>query len=312
LAATDEQALVSVILKLTRDKLKTVCFVTGHEEKSITDVDGDGYALVGRVLKGENYDTKSINLTESAQVPSECAVLAIAGPKKTFLPQETSAVGKYLDEGGKVFLLIDPDVDAGLGDLLKVWNIGLGPDTVVDPTNGVGHPVVQSFPDHAITKDMKRSAAFFPFARSVKGGGGGGGAAPITDILTTSPRSWAETDLKSGSAKFDEGKDTRGPISIGVAADKKMGDKDARLVVYGDSDFATNTYIANLSNGDLFFNTVNWLAQDEDLISIRSKDPTKRKINVDDFGRRLIMLITTIGMPLAAVVAGLYVWSERR
>src|ERR1051326_4089864 len=108
---TSEQELTNAILKVTRDKLKTICFTEGHGEKALSGTDADGYGSVEKGLKHENYETKSFNLISSNQVPSECAVLVVAGPKKAFFPQEAAMVGKYLDEGGKAFLMLDPESD---------------------------------------------------------------------------------------------------------------------------------------------------------------------------------------------------------
>ncbi len=320
LTTTDEQSLVNAILKVTRDKPKTICFLESHDEKSVSSSDGDGYSTVERVLKNENYETKTINLISSSnQVPTECSVLVIAGPKKAFLPPETAGVGKYLDEGGKVFLTLDPDADPQLGDLLNAWNISAGNNTVIDTSAaaqlsgfGAGAPVVRSYPQHPITKEMMRVATVFPRARSVKTGDSAKGDISITELLKTSENSWAETELKGNEAKFDEGKDIKGPVSIGVAASKKIGDKEARLVVLGDSDFATNARIPFVGNGDLFFNTINWLAQDEDLISIRPKSATNRSITLTESQQRNILLLTIFLMPLAVIGTGVYIWFKRR
>lgn len=323
LQQTDEQAIVNAVVKVTRDKLKRVCFTEGHDERSLSGSEGDGFAVVEGHLKNENYETKSVNLITSNGVPSECDVLVSAGPKKAFLPQEAAMIGKYLDDGGKALLLVDPEPDhpnsdPQLGDVLKPWNINLGDDVVLDASGagrliglGPAAPIAGNFPEHPITKDMKRSATFFPMARSVKTGGSTGDAL-TTELMKTSENSWAETELKNNEAKLDEGKDTKGPIGLGVAATKKIGEKEARLVVIGDSDFATNRYIRLMGNGDLFFNAVNWLAQDEDLISIRPKSATNRSITMTEAQQSTFWWLTVLFMPLAAIGAGAYIWWKRR
>jgi ABC-type uncharacterized transport system involved in gliding motility auxiliary subunit len=316
---TEEQDLINAIMKVTRDRLKTMCFVEGHGEKDLTGSDAEGYGSMDKALKNENYETKTVNLVSSNQVPSECSVLIVAGPKKTLFPQEAAMIGKFLDEGGKAFLTIDPETDPGLGDVLKAWNIVVGDNTVID-VSGVGRlfgtgpavPLVATYGSHPITKDMARTATFYPLARSVKTGDSAKGEMFFTEILKTSEASWAETDLKGNEAKFDEGKDTKGPISLGVAASKKIGDKESRLVVIGDSDFATNGYSRLAGNADLFLNAVNWLAQDEDLISIRPKSATNRSVTMTESQQRWLFWLTVLLMPLAVIGAGAYVWWKRR
>jgi ABC-type uncharacterized transport system involved in gliding motility auxiliary subunit len=319
LQSTSEQDLVNAILKLTRDKGKIICFVEGHGEKAMAGMDPEGYGAVEKALKNENYETKSINLVTSNQVPSECSVVIVGGPTKTFFPQEVAMIGKYLDEGGKTFLMIDPDTDPGFGDVLKTWHIEVGNDRVID-VSGVGRifgtgpavPLVASYASHPITKTMARVGTFYPLARSVKSVQSPGGDVSTTDLIKTSDASWAETDLKSTEVKFDSGKDARGPISLGVAATKKVGDKEARFVVIGDSDFPANNYVGRAGNGDLFLNTLNWLAQDEDLISIRPKSPTNRNVTLTESQSRFFFWLAVLLMPLAVIGSGAYVWWKRR
>src|SRR5215813_1679568 len=310
---TDEQALVNAIMKVTRDKLKRVCFVEGHGEKSISSTDPTGYASVDGQLKNENYETKSVNLATSTQVPAECDVLVVAGPKTSFSPEESAKIGKYLDEGGKAFLLLDPNTNPQLGDVLTAWNIKLGDDTILcGPRGGATrlYPVVTNYPAHPITKSL--SQTLYLEARSVRTADSSKSEVNTTEILKTLDDTWAETNLKGEESKYDEGKDIQGPVSIGVAASKKVGDKEGRLVVVGDSEFASNNPIRFNSNGNMFFNTVNWLAQDEDLISIRPKSATSRSLVMTAAQQTTFWWLAVLFMPLAAVGAGAYIWWNRR
>ena len=312
----DEQAMVNAILKVTRDKLKRLCFTEGHGEKSISVTENNGYALVDGQLKNENYETKTINLATSTEVPAECDVLIVPGPQKSFLPEEAARIGKYLDGGGKAFLLLEPNTDPQLTDVLKAWNIKLDNDTVLaGPKSGLNKmtPAVINYPDHPITKDLGRAQTFYPETRSVRTGDSTKGDVMTTEILKTLEGAWGETDMKGDDPKFDEGKDVEGPVSIGIAASKKIGDKEARLVVIGDSDFAANGPIRVINaNGSLFFNSVNWLSQDEDLISIRPKSAANRSLIMTPAQQTTFWWLAVLFMPLAAVGAGAYIWWNRR
>jgi ABC-type uncharacterized transport system involved in gliding motility auxiliary subunit len=315
---TTEQSIINAIIKVTRDKLKKVCFVEGHGEKKLSSTsEGDGYGVVDKMLKDENYETKSINLVASNDVPSDCDVLVVAGPKQSLFPQEAAAIGKYLENGGKAMLLIDPDTDPKLEDVLHAWGIQLGNNTVVDVSGvgrffqlGPGAPLARSYGTHAITKDFEGTMTFFPMSRSVETTPGGG--ASTTDLMKTSEESWAETEISAGKVAFDEGKDKKGPITLGVAASKTEGDKEARLVVIGDSDFAANQFVGVQRNGDLFMNSINWLAQDEDLISIRPKNPADRRVSMTEADQNQLFWITLVFMPLATIGSGVYIWWKRR
>ena len=317
---TSEQALTNAIIKATRDTLKKICFVEGHGEKRLSSTnEAEGYGLMDQLLKSENYETKTVNLVSANQVPSDCDVLVLAGPKQSLFPQEVSMIGKYLEEGGKVMMLLDPDVETNTADLLKTWNIELGNNTVLDVSGvgrlfgtGPGVPLAASYGSSPITKDFEGSMTFFPLTRSVTPAGSAGGGVSTIELLKTSEQSWAETELKGGEARFDEGKDKEGPITIGMTATKTVGDKEARLVVIGDSDFATNQFAQLQRNGDLFLNSVNWLAQDEDLISIRPKSPTNRSVTMTATQQNMLFWLTIVLMPAAVIGSGIYIWYKRR
>lgn len=312
-----EQELTNAILKVTREAAKTVCFTEGHGEKSLAGGGADGYSVVAGALKNDNYETKTVNLLTSNQVPSECSVLVVPGPKKAFNQNETDAVSKFLDGGGKALVAVDPDSELDLSALLKNWNIELRKDTaisdVIIPQLGRAAPVVLDYGTHPITKDFGKVGTVFPLARSIKTDT----AKPdvtVTDLLKTSEGTFGETELQGGAQpKFDEGKDTKGPLTLGVAASKKVGDKEARLVVIGDSDFAANPYAAapSLANRDFFVNTINWLAQDEDLIAIKPKSQANRSITLDAAQTNLFFLLV-LALPLAVVGVGAGLWWKRR
>jgi ABC-type uncharacterized transport system involved in gliding motility auxiliary subunit len=316
---TTEQAIINAIIKVTRDSLKKVYFVDGHGEKKLSSTnEADGYGVVDKMLKDENYETKSVNLVSSNEVPSDCDVLVLAGPKQSLFQPEASAIAKYLEKGGKAMLLIDPDTDPKLDDVQHAWGIQLGDNTVVDVSGvgrffqmGPGAPVARTYGSHPITEDFEGTMTFFPMSRSVETTSAGGATA--IDLLKTSEESWAETELGGGAEiRLDEGKDKRGPITLGVAVTRSEGDKEGRLVVIGDSDFASNQFVSVQRNGDLFMNSINWLAQDEDLISIRPKNPADRRVSMTEADQNQMFWLTLVLMPLATIGSGVYIWWRRR
>jgi ABC-type uncharacterized transport system involved in gliding motility auxiliary subunit len=314
---TTEQSILNAIIKVTRDSLKKIYFVEGHGEKQLSNTsEGDGYGAVDKMLKNENYETKSVNLVSSRDVPSDCDVLVLAGPKQSLFPPEASAIGKYLENGGKAMLLLDPDTDPKLDDVLHAWGIQLGNNTVVDQSGigslfglGPGAPLARSYGSHPITKTIERTMTFFPLSRSVETIPGSGASA--TELMKTSEESRAVTEIKDGVAHFDEARDKKGPVTLGVAANKPQGDKEARLVVIGDSDFAANQYL-QAGNADLFMNSINWLAQDEDLISIRPKNPADSRVTMTEADQNQLFWIALVLMPLATIGSGLFIWWRRR
>ncbi|NOT58727.1 MAG: GldG family protein [Acidobacteria bacterium] len=321
--AVTEQELTNAILKITTDKLKTICFTEGHSERGLTDGGAEGFANAEKKLKAENYETKAVNLAAGAgQIPAECSVLVVAGPKTALLAPEVSNIGKYLDGGGKVMLAFDPDTDPQANDLLSKWNVELGNNTVLDVSaagqlfgGGPMAPLVMNFGSHPITDKFGRSMTIFPLAREVKVGKASNTGVTTASLLTTSEQSWGETEIKAGVApEYKDGTgDTKGPLTLAVAASKNLGEnKEARLLVYGDSDFASNRALGFQKNTDLFLNSVNWLAQDESLISIRPKATTNRSVTMSESQQRLFFWLCVAFLPLVVMATGVYVWWRRR
>jgi ABC-type uncharacterized transport system involved in gliding motility auxiliary subunit len=317
---TDEQSITSAILKVTREKLKTVCFVTGHGERSLSGTDAEGYSTVQKALERDNYVVKPINLVESKGVPEECDLAAVAGPKTAYFPDEVESLKKYLDGGGKVLVMVDPDTDPKLDGLLSAWNVALGRDLALDLSGagrlfglGASVPVVTHYGAHAITEGLESQMTLFPLAQTV--GAAKKDAQPaVTDLLLTSPSSFAKKNWTTSQKelRFDENKDQRGPLTLGVAAERTQDKKTARLVVIGNSFFPANNFFGVMRDGDLFLNSVNWLAQDENLISIRPKSPTNRRVIFTMAQQVLFYWFSLALVPGFVLITGAVLWWKRR
>jgi ABC-type uncharacterized transport system involved in gliding motility auxiliary subunit len=311
-----EGDVTSAILKVTRDKVKTVCFVTGHGEKSLADSGAEGYGSVDQGLKKEGYNDNSINLVTENGVPPSCDVLVIAGPVQGYFPQEALMVHKYLDAGGKVLIEEDPETDPKFDDLYQAWNVAVGNNIVVD-ASGVGRlvgtgpetPLVLEYGDSPITKNLTGGMTFFHVARTVSIADKSKNDPVAVELLKTSERTFTIPKMVE---KVTFNPKTAGPLSLGVAASRASSDQSSRLVVIGDSDFAETQWISLQRNGDLFFNTIDWLAQDESLISVRPKSPTNRRITLTDGQVAILRWIELILLPGFVILLGISIWWKRR
>ena len=154
---------------------------------------------------------------------------------------------------------------------------------------------------------------FFPLARSISTIDPVEGGLNVTELLTTSDRSWGETNLEGTEAGFDPEVDLSGPVGIGLVVTKDLdAEEKSRLAVFGDSDFATNGFFNLQGNGNLFLNTVNWLAEDESFISIRPKVPEDRRLTLTQSQGRITYYISLVLLPLSIVTIGISVWMKRR
>jgi gliding motility-associatede transport system auxiliary component len=321
--AFTEQDITSAILKVSSGKVKTVCFVSGHGEKSLADSGPHGYSEAEAGLKRENYDTSTVNLVQSNGVPADCSVVVVAGPTQAYYPQETSILSKYLDGGGKALIEVDPvtearQADPNLDSIFQAWNIKVGDGVVID-ASGMGRlfgagpeiPLVVDYGDSPITKGLERTMSFFPLARTVSIADKSKLDPQAVELLKTSGRSFTTPKL-ADKISYDPKTDAIGPLSLGVAASKKVDNKTARLVVVGDSDFASNEAIGQSSNGDLFYNMIDWLAADQNLISIRPKSATNRRVNLTDAQAVGLRWADLFALPGIVLLVGIAIWWKRR
>jgi ABC-type uncharacterized transport system involved in gliding motility auxiliary subunit len=314
-----EENLTSAILKVTQSQTKTACFVTGHGEKSTADTEEHGYSTVAEGLKKEGDATKDINLVQADAVPADCSLLVIAGPTKPFFPQEDQIVSKYLDAGGKALIMVDPDTDPKLDDIFSAWNISVGNNVVID-ASGVGRllgagpaiPLVADYGQSPITKNLQQQMTFFPLARTVSIADKSKSDTQDVELLKTSAQSFTTPKIQS-QVKFDSKTDQQGPLSLGVAASGKASAANARLVVIGDSDFASNAAVNGPGDdSDLFYNTIDWLAEQENQISIRPKLPTDRHITMTEAQRSGLTWLDLFFLPGIIILSGISIWWRRR
>ena len=337
---TREEKLTNAILKVTRKGKKVIYFSKGHGEKNIADINEQGYSFAKKAIEDSNYEIKELVLPATLTIPEDSDLFIIAGPQKPILNTEMETLKKYIDDGGKVFFMIDPGTASELVSFLEKYGISLKDDIVVDEMSRIfgvdpSMPVITKYGDHPIVKDFS-IATFFPLTRSVDMTVNPVNGIKLTSLLKSSPNSWAETDmarLKSGEALFEEGKDVKGPISIGIVAslnekeeperlghgfgpkeDKSEDDekKEGRIVVIGDSDFASNSRINILGNSDFFLNIINWLLEEEDLISIRPKQSIGRVFTLSKVHQKMIFWIPLVLMPGLSILVGVAVYKKRK
>jgi ABC-type uncharacterized transport system involved in gliding motility auxiliary subunit len=338
-----EQELTNALIKVIQGRQPKVYFTQGHGEKDTVSADRGGYNAITAALTTDNFVVDKIVLAQQPAVPDDAEVLIIAGPKTDFLAPEIDMVKAYLARGGKVFVMLDPVLKAdqpqpiGLQGLLREWGIEADNDLVLD-VSGMGRllgtdesvPVAASYPPHPITENFNLMTAY-PLARSMTPIEGGTNGHMAQKLAETSKNSWGETNLKSLTggqpAKMDDD-DKKGPVSLGAAVSgaatvtpapknaAKEGDNpktaETRLVAFGDSDFASNGALGVQGNRDLFLNCVNWLAQQENLIAIRPRDPEDRRITLTADQQQRIFYLTVLIIPGLILLAGVRTWWRRR
>jgi|DewCreStandDraft_1066081.scaffolds.fasta_scaffold01332_15 ABC-type uncharacterized transport system involved in gliding motility auxiliary subunit len=325
-----EGDITSAILKVTRAESKKVYFLTGHGELDPDAFDRTGASAMKRILQQDNYQVEKLNLATTGRVPTDAAVVIVAGPQRPLLDSELQALRDYLEKGGKALILVEPRTTHNLTDLLARWGVEIGNGIVVEPAQGLaGDPLVPTivrYTFHPITRNLTGVASVFVTATSVTMKKDRPQNLTITPLFQTTDRSWLETDPQI--ARFDEGQDIRGPLTLAVAVqatDQPTGGEQSstdqsnrphtRLVIVGDRDFASDevvTRLGGIANADLFANAVNWLAEEEALISVHAKPPATRPLLLTGAQANFILLTSVVFFPLLILLAGAWVWWQRR
>ena len=319
-----EQAFTSAVLALTQPGQQKVHFLGGHGERAADDFEDKGLSTLAKYLRRENLEPETITLVNRESLPQECRLLVIASPGVELPARDVSVIRGFLRRDGRLLVLTDPLKVTGLDGLLEEWGILVGNDIVIEPVVLAGlqaittELMILSYPPHAITRQMAELVTNFSYVRSVRPAEQETGEAdrPRVSILAqTTPRGWAERNLESKRARYDEGEDGAGPVSIAVAAEiAAIPDADVgatRIVVFGDSDFASNGMLTS-ANFDFLMGTVNWLLERELLIAIGPKDPREFVLVLGPRQMRNVFLACVVGLPLVVLMIGGQIWWSRR
>lgn len=343
-----EEAFTGAILNVTQEKQTTIYFVQGHGERQFDDYDRVGISGIANALKRDNCRIAPLNIMDKKKIPDDCDVLIVAGPSKAYLTEELNIIRNYLENRGNLLLMLEPavppNITTGFRTLLGEYGMVVRDDIVI--YNTVKMPLFgiqtvaeiyvknEEYGDHRITNDLKNYNTILYGACSID-------AAPLNDqmpyeakVLMYAPDSaWGETDIADLKYKKPEKNmetDVLSPISLAAASQVKELPKSvtqahpamandpnakptgARLVVFGDVDFATNEFGDNPGNHDLVRNSINWLAKKETQLGISAKDADFRKAVIHPKQMKVIFWGSIAGIPVIPIIIGGIVWWKRR
>ena len=323
-----EEGITGALIRVLKNKTRTVCFIAGSGEHQIDDSDRNGYSDFKQLVGKDNYEAKSIDLLQKAEVPSDCTTLVIAGPTRDYQQPEVDAIKKYVEDGGRALFMLDPPLKIGrsdiadndaLSNLLQTWGVTLDKNLILDlnpigQLAGLGPQValVTSYDSQPIVNGMKGTATGFPLSRSIQIKNGD--KTTVQKLFDSSTTSLATTNLNSPAIDPNDPKNKKGPITIAAAGTFNTGKQDSqgRFVVVGSSSWAANSFLKFNGNSDLALNTIDWLASDEDLISIRPKQEEDRRITMTQAQLNIVRITSQFLLPLVVVFAGVSVWWRRR
>ena len=325
-----ERELTSGLVRLIYPEERKVYFLSGHGEYSPDDVGEESYSQAKSVLESKNYSVETLNLLATNNIPDDTSVIVIAGPIKPLTQEEVNLLSGYVSGGGSIIVMQEPipvtefgdDTDPLAAYLEESWGIILGEDIVVDvSSNQLFVAVANEYGNHPITEKMQGLMTFYPTVRSIT-------SIPtdlgpnLTSLVFTSPQSWAETDLAALQVSAEtqqapelapnEGIDILGPVPLAVSAEAPAT-SGGRLVVFGDSDFASDGFYAQFGNGDIFINSLDWVAEQEEIINLTPKDNVQRfMLPPQNVIQNAILLGVVFVLPGLVLFAGVVVWAQKR
>lgn len=310
-----EQAVTEALARLSRRSDRWVVFVTGHGERSPRRGANYDVSAWATVLEKRGFKVQEVNLAESRAVPDNTAVLVIASPQVDFQMAETAAVTDYLETGGNLLWLTEPDAPPGFKDLAHAVGFERIPGTIVDPitlARGVDNPafvLITRYARHAATAGFNYTTVMF-YAAAVHARARPGWQA--TRLIYSGEKAWSETEVLEGNVEYDDGVDYMGPLPLALALSRRLAGTEQRIVVVGDGDFLANTYLQNSGNQDLGVRFVEWLARDDAMIAVPSRAAEDNSLALQDWHKAVIGFTFLVGLPGAFALNGLLIWWRRR
>ncbi len=321
-----EQALASAVLAVTDERAPAVCFITGHGEPAIDGFDPDAFGDFAEELRRDHQAPRAITLDRG--VPADCDVAVLAGPDRALPKPDAVELDRFLERGGRLFVLLGPSfdakvtrfVDVGVEDMLDRWGASPRNDIVVDEPrlrgSAVAFAVTQGYADHPITARLMGHQTLWATVRQIVPTPKEG-AVDARELVHTSDAAWGETDLgifrAEAELRYDPGVDVKGPLSIAVAAERTAGTgKGARLVVFGSSEMAMNRMLLAGYNRDLMLAAVAWLEHRPERIAIGPRPTEHLRLSLDDAQLSRVLAIAVGALPLLVLLLGAGVFWVRR
>lgn len=320
-----EQEITNALQRLARGAERWIAFIEGHGERNPLGKANHDLQEWGRQLQNKGFTVQPINLAEIQSIPVSTRVLVIAGPSVKLLPGELDLIATYIESGGNLLWLVDPGDQHGLETIADKLDIKIEPGLIIDfagrliglddpsivmqtPSLNPPHPAINNF-------DL---TTFFPTATVISSKNESNWV--FSPLVSTGDHTWLETGKLEGEVNFDEGKDRAGPLTLGISLERtllieeenRQYNRDQRIIVIGDGDFLSNTYVANAGNMEFGTRIMNWLSFDDDLISIPTTTAADSQLQLSTFATGLIAFGFLIILPLALGATGVSIWWFRR
>ena len=321
----NEQVFTNGLQRLAKNRESWIAFIEGHgERRALGKANHDLSEWVGQ-LSNQGYQIQPVNLANIQTVPDNTSILVIVGPRIDYLPGEVDLITSYIDNGGNLLWLHEPGKLFGLDAIIEKLRMRFYDGTIIDYAGqlvGINDPTISLitaslYGAHPITEQFEFTT-LYPKA----------GAIELFDsddwysraFLKTGDHAWVETARLQGEVEYNEDVDTIGPLIIGASFERELEieeneelvTKQQRIVVINDGDFLSNTYLANSGNNELGTRIINWLASDDEFISIPAK--VANDIHLDMSSRTLggIGIVFLFILPITFIIIGISTGIKRK
>lgn len=312
----DESTFSNALLQLANSNERWVTFLTGHGERSPAGKANSDLGQFGKELERHKIKAQNINLAQLSTIPDNSSLLVLAAPGVPLLPAELTIISEYIEQGGNLLMLTDPDNQqlTAIEELLGVYKL---PGIIVDSSSGlygIDDPtfvLVSEYSRHPITINFS-SITVFPKTAALEINEESRFDSEV--ILSSVLHSWTETGEISGRIRFDvDSEEKEGPLNIAYALTRDFSDKNQqRIVVIGDGDFLSNAFLGNVGNTELGFRLINWLTHDDQFIEIPAKIAPGKSLELTTTSIVIIGFGFLIALPLLLITTGFIIWRKRK
>ena len=312
----DESSFTNALLQLAHSSQRWVSFLVGHGERSPEGQANFDLGLLTKELARRHINAQTLNLAQVSTIPDNTALLVLSTPRTELLLGEMSLIKDYIKQGGNLLLLTDPE-DAYLKPLEQQLGISKLVGTIVDTHSnlyGIDDPsfvLISQYNRHPVTKGMQ-TMTVYPKVAALK----------ITKktsftvepLLKTIEQAWTETDEIKGKIKFDKNtQEVTGALNIALALTRnlKKGTQQ-RIIVIGDGDFLSNTFLGNVGNLEMGLRLFNWLTHDDQFINIPIKIATDKRLNLTPLAVGVMGFGFLFIIPGCLIAIGFFIWYKRK
>lgn len=315
-----EQSLTNAIITVSRQREQWLVFIEGHGERTPLNQANHNLSTWGEQLKQKGLKFQALNLVSNSQIPENTAAIIIASPEKAWLDGEIQLIKDYLNQGGNLLWLAEPDSHHYLNSLAEQLGLEFVAGTVLDPNAeslGIDDPqfvLVTNYANHPVG-NATTGVTLFPQAVAIERLDNNDDWQALA-LLSTQDNTWSETSSigQQTTDVFDLGIDTAGPLNLAYLLTRFNDDSNTeqRIAVIGDGDFLSNTYVGNAANLELGVALTNWLVEDDDLIAIPLKTTIDNQLDLSKMQSLIIGLGFLIVVPLLLLAIGFWLWWTRR